>query len=69
MGFNLSVPVDVLLVAQANLTRTVIFNVLFPGITIGQLLMFIGAYGMQLAQRAERGKSSQSRDRFVSIRN
>lgn len=48
--------VDVLLMTQANLTRTAIFNVFFPGITIGQLLMFIGAYGIHLAKKAAREK-------------
>jgi DNA-binding XRE family transcriptional regulator len=49
--------VDVLLMTQANLTRTVIFNVFFPGIIIGQLLMFAGAYGIHLAKKATREKS------------
>ncbi|MFT4816084.1 MAG: transcriptional regulator with XRE-family HTH domain [Pseudohongiellaceae bacterium] len=49
--------VDVLLMTQANLTRTVIFNVFFPGIIIGQLLMFAGAYGIHLAKKAAREKS------------
>ena len=48
--------VDVLLMTQANLTKTVIFNVLFPGIAIGQILMFIGAYGIYLARKASKEK-------------
>ena len=46
--------VDVILMTQANLSRTVIFQVLLPGVTIGLLLMLVGKYFINLSIRAER---------------
>jgi len=44
--------VEVLLMTQANLSRTVLFNVLFPGISIGLLLMLAGQLIVTLSTKA-----------------
>lgn len=53
--------IDVLLMTQANLNRTVIFNVFFPGVIIGSLLMLTGRFFIHLADKAAREKEILAR--------
>ena len=60
--------VSVLLISEANLSRTVIFNVLLPGTSIGTLLMLIGALGAHYCKNAREkamlGRLLEKTDRF-----
>ncbi len=46
--------IEVILMTQANINRTVIFNVLLPGTTIGLGLMLVGRYFVHLSDKAQR---------------
>ena len=45
--------INILLITEANLNRTVILSVLIPGTAIGLLLMLLGGFGIHLAEKAK----------------
>ncbi len=49
--------VNVLLMTQANLNKTTLFYVFFPGTAIGLLLMLCGGFLLQISERATKGKT------------
>ncbi len=58
--------VAVLLMTQSNLNRVTIFNVFFPGITIGLLLMLAGKVFIHLSNRA--AKEKEALEKFIKTR-